>query len=71
MAKSAFFKKILLTPNMAPGQEVLVNDLTNLWVHEKYNSRKIPVSLQCAHFFSVTRGNSEIPEATFTKQWKF
>ena len=56
---------------MATGQEFLVNDLIDLWVREKYNSRKIPVPLQCAHFFSVTRGDSEIPEATFTKQWKF
>ena len=39
---------------MAIGQEFLVNDLTDLWVHEKYNSRKIPVPLQCAHFFSIT-----------------
>lgn len=71
MAKSTIFYFVLLTPNMATGQEFLVNDLIDLWVREKYNSRKIPVPLQCAHFFSVTRGNSEIPEATFTKQWKF
>lgn len=58
----------LLTPNEATGQKFLAKDLTDSWVHEKYNSRKILAPLKLVYFFQSNRDNSEILEANFTKQ---
>lgn len=60
-------KWYLLSPNVVTGEEFLVKDLTD-WVHPKYNSRKILALLQLVHLVGVTRGNSEILEANFTKE---
>lgn len=52
---------------MVTGQEFLVKNLTDRF-HQKYNSRKILALLQLVHFVRVIKDDSEILEASFTKE---
>lgn len=57
----------MLSPDVVTGQEFLVKNLTDRF-HQKYNSRKILALLQLVHFVRVIKDDSEILEASFTKE---